>query len=102
MTQSTAGNLNEQIFLRHSAQQERSTVAPIKLDSTSLMPYTRSCLVYSLTSQLSIHLFTDLFMYLLLGIKDGAGYSEGYKDRWYIVSCWHIIECDKVFTYFGC
>lgn len=73
-------------------------MAPIKLDYTSLMPYTRSSLANSLTSQLSIHLFSDLFIYLLLGIRDSAGYSEGYKDRWHIVSCWHIIECDKVFN----
>lgn len=81
-------------FLDTLGSRKEIQMSPFKLDSTSPMPYTRSSLVSPLTSQLSIHLYTDLFVYLL-GMKGWAGYSEGYKDIWYTVPCWLIIKYDK-------
>lgn len=60
MTQSNAGNLNEQIFLRHYVRKEKNKWY-LRLDSTSSMHYISSSLVYSSTSELSIHLFIHLF-----------------------------------------
>lgn len=81
-------------FLGTLYRKKEIQVVPLKLDSPSPMHYTRCFMVYSSTSQLSVHLFVNLFIDLV-GTKAWAGYSEGYKDMWYIVPCQLIVECGK-------
>lgn len=52
-------------FLDTLYSRKEIQMVPLKLDSPSPMHYSSSSLVYSSTSQLSIHLFINLFMYLL-------------------------------------
>lgn len=86
--------LMDKYFLGILYRRREIQVVPLKLDSVSPLLYTSSFIVYSSTSQLSIHLLVILLMYLL-GTKGWAGYSEGHNDMLFIVPCWLIMECGK-------